>query len=326
MSKKFLLSEEEKSRILNLHNNFDFKKLIQESKESQLLVEQAADDSGRYYSRAELEIVSHQGGGKKKVPIKTMFYGLEANNSISFFAGQIKYNKKFYNVWGDIHCDDRKNYIYLRQKEGSPFASGYFARPHEGFANQMRGIFCCGNKLKTLDQRKNAKVDFQWEKCGGGGQQEKCSAEELALCNIQMPGMTGIPSNQDNWYFDGTKCIAGPGTTQIGGFKSGERCNFCCSKNKPTPTPGSDCPKGVTPCSRYTDCSGVDIDNAPGAHLHMCNKCESVKKIQGCLGVKQDGAWGCKTESALQSKYPGMSGKAGLKKEDIDKICTKVAD
>ena len=165
MSKKFLISEEEKSRILNLHNNFDFKKLIQESKESQLLVEQAADVNGRYFSRAELEVISHQGKVKTKVPIKTMFYGLEANNSISFYAGQIKLKAgdktKYYNVYGDIHCDDVKNYIYLREKNGAPFATGYFARPNEGFENQMRGIFCCGKKLKTLDQNKKLKVESE---------------------------------------------------------------------------------------------------------------------------------------------------------------------
>ena len=331
MSKKFLISEEEKSRILNLHNNFDFKKLIQESKESQLLVEQAADVNGRYFSRAELEVISHQGKVKTKVPIKTMFYGLEANNSISFYAGQIKLKAgdktKYYNVYGDIHCDDVKNYIYLREKNGAPFATGYFARPNEGFANQMRGIFCCGKKLKTLEQRKNAKVDYQWEKCGGGGQQEKCTPEELALCKVKLPGMTGLPSPNDSWYYDGTKCIAGPRTEQVGGFKSGERCNFCCSKQQPTPIPGTGCPQGVKPCTQYTDCTSTDMaTDGTGNKITMCNKCESVKRLQGCLGVKQDGAWGCKTESALQTKFPGMNGQTGLTKEDIDKICTKVAD
>ena len=76
MNKRLIISKEEKNRILNLHKNFDFKKLIKESKENNLLLENTLNDKGQYVSKGAVKIQVHGKGGPI-LPIKagTMFYG-----------------------------------------------------------------------------------------------------------------------------------------------------------------------------------------------------------------------------------------------------------
>lgn len=332
MSKKFLISEEERSRILNLHNNFDFKKLIQETKENQLLLESVLNDKGQYYPSTDVKIKVHKDGTELPIGRKTMFYGNDKVNGISFYVTNVKIGTttggNFYqNVFGDIRCDNQDNYISLRMQEknlGVQIKSGYFMNPHEGFTNKLRGMFCCGKTLKAYEKRKNAKYNKDWRNCGGGSD-EKCSEKELQMCKNKS--QSPINSSFVQYYYsrDG-KCYAGQPNDGSPGFPTLERCNKCCSGQTPIP-PVSQCPQGVKPCAQYTDCTSTDMTtDGTGNKITMCSKCESVKRLQGCLGVKQDGLWGCKTESALRSKYPEMNGQNGLTKEEIDKVCTKVAD
>lgn len=52
--------------------------------------------------------------------------------------------------------------------------------------------------------------------------------------------------------------------------------------------------------------------------LFCYNKTE-ITRLQGCLGVKQDGYFGGKTQTALNGKFPQFKGV--VKKTDIDSIC-----
>lgn len=331
MNKRLIISEEEKNRILNLHKNFDFKKLIKESKENNLLLENTLNDKGQYVSKGAVKIQVHGKGGPI-LPIKagTMFYG--DKGVIRFYVTNVEIGTttggKFYNnVYGTIRCDNGDNYVTLSVTEKNmssvPIKSGYFMNPNEGVPNHLRSMFCCGKTLKPYEKRQNGKLDKNWKNCGGGSD-EKCSDKELQMCKNQS--QTPITSSFVQYYSRGGKCYAGQPNDGAPGFQTLERCTKCCSGQTPVP-PVSQCPQGVKPCTQYTDCTSTDMaTDGTGNKITMCSKCESVKRLQGCLGVKQDGAWGCKTESALRSKYPEMNGQNGLTKEEIDKVCTKVAD
>jgi len=335
MSKKFLVSEEEKSRILNLHNNFDFKKLIKESKENNLLLENDLNEKGQYFVKGDgLKIQVHK--DKTVLPVKkgTMIYGDQnVQNVISFYLTNVEFQTttggKFYqNVYADIKCDNVDNFVSLRPKRkngiGVQVKSGFFMNPNERVPNYLRSMFCCGNTLKPFEKRKNGKSDKNWRNCSGGSD-KKCSSEEIKKCQTQGTKVTN--DSYIHYFNKGGKCYAGQASDRHPGFPTLERCNKCCSGQTPIPPVVSQCPDGVKPCVQYTDCTSTDMTtDGTGNKITMCNKCESVKRLQGCLGVKQDGLWGCKTESALRSKYPEMNGQTGLTKEEIDKICTKVAD
>lgn len=59
----------------------------------------------------------------------------------------------------------------------------------------------------------------------------------------------------------------------------------------------------------YKDCAG--------SYSKGC-KSEAIKKVQGCLGLVQDGKFGPKTEAALKAK-----GFTSFSDADVDKICNK---
>jgi hypothetical protein len=84
---------------------------------------------------------------------------------------------------------------------------------------------------------------------------------------------------------------------------------------------GKKCPSGKLGCSVYHDCSKI----GPQGHFHMCSKCEKIKELQRCLakklpnlGIKDDGAWGCKTQEALDKLNMGDM----IEYQQIEMLCT----
>jgi hypothetical protein len=84
---------------------------------------------------------------------------------------------------------------------------------------------------------------------------------------------------------------------------------------------GKKCPSGKMGCSVYHDCSKI----GPQGHYHMCSKCEKIKELQRCLaekfpndGIKDDGAWGCKTQAALDKLKMGDM----VEYKQIELLCT----
>jgi len=61
---------------------------------------------------------------------------------------------------------------------------------------------------------------------------------------------------------------------------------------------------------KYKHCSG-------GTYKLYCYNKPVIGKVQGCLGLKQDGYFGPKTQSALKSVGFGN----GFTDQDVDKIC-----
>ncbi len=78
-----------------------------------------------------------------------------------------------------------------------------------------------------------------------------------------------------------------------------------------TPTPGTPAPRRT---SKYTDCSG---QNDPTL---WCKNNSIVSKVQGCLGIKVDGAFGPQTKGALEAN--GLSG-SKITQDSVDKVCNQ---
>jgi hypothetical protein len=64
------------------------------------------------------------------------------------------------------------------------------------------------------------------------------------------------------------------------------------------------------PESKYRDCEGQEV-------ITMGCKSSDVRRLQGCIGVEADGAWGPKTQSRMVELGLGQ----GLSVSDIDQIC-----
>ena len=62
--------------------------------------------------------------------------------------------------------------------------------------------------------------------------------------------------------------------------------------------------------SKYRDCEGQEV-------ITMGCKSSDVRRLQGCIGVEADGAWGPKTQARMVELGLGQ----GLSVSDIDQIC-----
>ncbi|NBO23198.1 hypothetical protein EBU94_07675, partial [bacterium] len=79
-----------------------------------------------------------------------------------------------------------------------------------------------------------------------------------------------------------------------------------------TTTPSDTGKKRNTVTSKYKDCSG---QNEPTL---WCKNNSVVSKVQGCLGIKADGAFGPQTKGALEAK--GLDG-TKITQATVDKVC-----
>jgi hypothetical protein len=66
-------------------------------------------------------------------------------------------------------------------------------------------------------------------------------------------------------------------------------------------------------CSRYTQCSGT---------YQKCCYSPKIIEAQRCLGIKDDGYWGPKTQSVIDSKFPQFT--TSFTDNDITTICRGV--
>jgi hypothetical protein len=64
------------------------------------------------------------------------------------------------------------------------------------------------------------------------------------------------------------------------------------------------------PESKYRDCEGQEV-------ITMFCKSSDVRRLQGCIGVEADGAWGPDTQKRMVELGLGQ----GLSVSDIDQIC-----
>lgn len=81
--------------------------------------------------------------------------------------------------------------------------------------------------------------------------------------------------------------------------------------SEPTDEDGNDVPQpNPTPGTSYRDCEGMEM-------ISLGCKSSDVKKLQGCIGVNADGAWGPKTQARMEQL--GLGG--GISVSDIPQIC-----
>lgn len=81
--------------------------------------------------------------------------------------------------------------------------------------------------------------------------------------------------------------------------------------SEPTDDDGNDVPQpNPTPGTSYRDCEGMEM-------ISLGCKSSDVKKLQGCIGVNADGAWGPKTQARMEQL--GLGG--GISVSDIPQIC-----
>ena len=81
--------------------------------------------------------------------------------------------------------------------------------------------------------------------------------------------------------------------------------------SEPTDDDGNVVPQpSPSPKSSYRDCEGKEM-------ISLGCKSSSVKKLQGCIGVDVDGAWGPKTQARMEQL--GLGG--GVNVSDIPQIC-----
>ena len=97
--------------------------------------------------------------------------------------------------------------------------------------------------------------------------------------------------------------------------KSNKKYSYFLKRKEVTPDPDDNSDDNVSPGpvnTRYQDCTGKKI------RFNGCKDTDGIiSKVQGCIGVKQDGYFGPKTESALQAK----TGKEVFTTDEVDTIC-----
>jgi hypothetical protein len=127
------------------------------------------------------------------------------------------------------------------------------------------------------------------------------------------PSDTGRQKSINDTYCKNLK----DGVVQFGFFK-GKTWDFWVNKYKVTPqeieTAKNSCGKvkqGGERRSRYKQCS----ENLP---ISMYCKNSTIARVQGCLGINQDGAFGPKTSAALVAK--GADG-SSITQATISKVC-----
>jgi hypothetical protein len=147
MKGKFNISESEKNRILNLHENLNIKKLLVEN--TNLLTK--LNDNGRYEdSGSNFDFLHHD--KSKSIGFEEIYcWGKQNDNMIVCGRGGDNLTETV-----SISCDGVQNYGIDNNKK-----SGWFVRSNsndEGlkFVKTLRNLFCCNKKVKDENLRKNS--------------------------------------------------------------------------------------------------------------------------------------------------------------------------
>jgi len=147
MKGKFNISESEKNRILNLHENLNIKKLLVEN--TNLLTK--LNDNGRYEDSYNFDFRLHP-DGKKYIYFREIYcWGSQNDNMIVCGRGGDNLTETV-----SISCDGVQNYGI--DKNGK---SGWFSKDKSNdenlkFVNTLRKLFCCNKKVKDENLRKNS--------------------------------------------------------------------------------------------------------------------------------------------------------------------------
>lgn len=144
------------------------------------------------------------------------------------------------------------------------------------------------------------------------GKQKSSTGEWVDKYQYESSNPTDFISKMKSMFCCGTKLKPDTDRPESRAWaKAGEEGYKC----------GKKCPSGKMGCSVYHDCSKI----GPQGHYHMCSKCEKIKELQRCLaekfpndGIKDDGAWGCKTQAALDKLKMGDM----VEYKQIELLCT----
>ena len=141
-------------------------------------------------------------------------------------------------------------------------------------------VFILNSKGNTLYFSKSGKFQYTFTSSPGTANQ---------MGNWRCNGTNGYLINMDNGdRWDGTKWIEGSQNSGGGGHNGG----------------------GNGLSGHYHDCP-------TGTYTQGC-KSEIIRKVQGCLNIKDDSLFGPKTQGALESK--GF--KNGFTDADVTKLCS----
>lgn len=314
MSKRQLISEQERERILNLHKNFDFKPLIKESRYDGQL-----DAYGEFSTTTEFKFIILSIVNKKYSFLNGKSFTIKVGKKIYVTKDQ---KMRFYigkyqgvNLYADLPCpkissilnEYEWNVVAALENSLINIGKGKVGSGAPNFHVGLRSMFCCNDKMKSYLERIYA---VAYPKPG-----------EKGYCNVKKP--TKGCSEQCNakpcpkgkycpqvvkWFVSGDGCKQLTGT---GGFDDKSKCEKCCfgrvvpnpepepnPKPKPEPTPNR-CIDGSKQCTKFDSCEGKTV-------YKKCEKCEKIKELQRCLskipGFKYiliDGKFGCETDHAL---------------------------
>ena len=305
MSKRQLISEQEKKRILNLHKNYDFKPLIKESRYDGQL-----DANGSFTTTTEFKFIilsildkkySFLNGKSFTIKVGKRIYATK-DQKMRFYIGKYK----GVNLYADLPCP--KISPILNEFEWNVIAQGTSGLINIGKGKSgsgapglpvgLRSMFCCGDKMKSYTERQYAVAyPKPGEKgyCNDKKRTKGCSDQ----CNAK-PCFPGSPCQQVQGWFvdeDGCEFRTGPG-----GFENKSKCEKCCFGRDPKPEPKPEpkrCIDGSKQCTNFKSCEGKTV-------YERCEKCEKIKEIQRCLSkvpdfgnILIDGKFGCETDHLL---------------------------
>jgi hypothetical protein len=146
-------------------------------------------------------------------------------------------------------------------------------------------------------------TDYEKRLSSGGGGNTTTSSWDNYPCVVELAKSKGVSLGSDNSYeINGFKYF----TTGYKYNRVGKSSKFKCDDPQFRKTNGGG-GNGIS--GKYHDCP-------TGPYTQGC-KSEVIRKVQGCIGVKDDSFFGPKTQGALESK--GF--KNGFTDADVTKLC-----
>ena len=154
MIRKIIISEQEKKRILDLHRNLNFKKILQEAYDSN---KDILDDNGRYTLQGDVKFIGGKNlintndsqNGKYVAVSETngLVWGESGSNSIVLWNG-VYYPSKIKELI-KIPCDSQKIFSVTSNSNYKNNEYEYTSSEPKDFVSKMKSLFCCGTKLKS---------------------------------------------------------------------------------------------------------------------------------------------------------------------------------
>jgi hypothetical protein len=151
--RKILISEQEKSNILDKHKNINFKKILQEAYSTN---KDVLDENGRYTLQGNVSFINGKNLIKPSDPENGKYIAVSETNGVVWGDDKsnsiVLWNQVFYPTKVKellrIPCDSQKIYSVTSNSNYKTKEYEYTASEPQDFINKMKSLFCCGTKLK----------------------------------------------------------------------------------------------------------------------------------------------------------------------------------